>query len=86
MHHRYPPPPRPHDIRPPPLPPTVWDTRAERVKQAFLHAYRGYSKFAAGHDELLPLSNGFTDKSVDFNSVCIRSTHASLASTDGVLH
>ena len=34
----------------------VWEERAAQVKQAFLHAYRGYLQYANGHDELRPLS------------------------------
>lgn len=59
---RYPPPPRPHNKIPPPLPSTVWGARSEQVRLAFLHAYRGYNEYAASHDELLPLSQGWTDK------------------------
>ncbi|TDL21105.1 seven-hairpin glycosidase [Rickenella mellea] len=33
-----------------------WDTKAERVKQAFRHAYHAYEKFASPADELLPLT------------------------------
>jgi hypothetical protein len=40
----------------------VWDQRAEQVKRAFLHAYHGYEQYAAPHDELTPLSSGFSDK------------------------
>ncbi|KAJ7066169.1 glycoside hydrolase family 47 protein [Mycena amicta] len=39
----------------------VWDQRAEQVKAAFVHAYNGYEQFAAPHDELKPLTNGFSD-------------------------
>ncbi|KAF7330402.1 alpha-1,2-Mannosidase [Mycena venus] len=42
-------------------PPKVWNQRAEHVKTAFLHAYRGYEQIAAPHDELTPLSSGFSD-------------------------
>ena len=35
----------------------VWDARAAQVKQAYLHAYEGYLKYAEGYDELRPLSN-----------------------------
>ena len=34
----------------------VWDARAAQVKQAYLHAYEGYLKYAEGYDELRPLS------------------------------
>jgi len=33
-----------------------WAPRAEEVRQAFLHAWRGYRKYAWGRDELQPLS------------------------------
>ena len=32
-----------------------WPQRAEEVKQAFLHAYHGWEKYAAPQDDLLPL-------------------------------
>lgn len=35
--------------------------RATMVKDAFKHAWRGYSSFAYGHDELQPITNGTTD-------------------------
>lgn len=35
--------------------------RAEMVKNAFKHAWKGYSEFAFGHDELEPMTNGTTD-------------------------
>lgn len=35
--------------------------RAEAIKDAFRHAYNGYSKYAYGHDELLSSTNGFSD-------------------------
>lgn len=41
---------------------TVWDQRAEQVKRAFAHAYHGYEKYAAPHDELSPLTYGFSDQ------------------------
>ena len=39
-----------------------WPARAARVKQSFIHAYRGYEQYASPMDELLPLSNGSIDK------------------------
>jgi len=39
----------------------VWTQRAHAVKDAFLHAYRGYEKHAFPHDELKPVSNGSID-------------------------
>ncbi|EKM50182.1 glycoside hydrolase family 47 protein [Phanerochaete carnosa HHB-10118-sp] len=42
---------------PPPLAHTVWNSRAEQVKEAFVHAYRGYQQHAASSDELLPITN-----------------------------
>ncbi|EGO22314.1 glycoside hydrolase family 47 protein [Serpula lacrymans var. lacrymans S7.9] len=44
-----------------PWPPTLWSTRAEEVRDAFLHAYSGYQEFAVPHDELLPVSGGNVD-------------------------
>jgi mannosyl-oligosaccharide alpha-1,2-mannosidase len=37
------------------------DSRAEMVKDAFMHAWGGYSSYAYGHDELQPITNGTTD-------------------------
>ena len=34
---------------------------AARVREAFLHAWRGYEQYAWGHDQLLPLSRGGRD-------------------------
>ncbi|KAH7914600.1 glycoside hydrolase family 47 protein [Hygrophoropsis aurantiaca] len=47
-------------IPPKPVSPpgTLWSQRATEVRDAFLHAYDGYKKHAAGHDELLPVSGG----------------------------
>ncbi|KAH8832926.1 glycoside hydrolase family 47 protein [Flagelloscypha sp. PMI_526] len=42
-------------------PPHVWKDRADKVRQAFIHAYRGYEYNAFGHDELRPLSNKAKD-------------------------
>lgn len=40
----------------------VWNERANKVKGAFMHAYRGYMQHAAGWDELLPVSKGKVNK------------------------
>jgi mannosidase alpha-like ER degradation enhancer 2 len=45
---------------------TLWtDARkaemAANVRGEFLHAWQGYRQYAWGHDELLPLTNGFRD-------------------------
>ncbi|KAJ6620664.1 glycoside hydrolase family 47 protein [Mycena sp. CBHHK59/15] len=48
-------------ILPTNTPKKVWDQRAEQVKRAFIHAYRGYEQYAAPHDELTPISSGFSD-------------------------
>ncbi|KAJ2955701.1 hypothetical protein NQZ79_g8329 [Umbelopsis isabellina] len=37
------------------------DPRAAAVKEAFLHAWNGYSKYAWGHDELLSVTNEPSD-------------------------
>ena len=39
-----------------------WDARANAVKQAFVHAYRGYETHAFPEDELLPLTNSSETK------------------------
>ena len=35
--------------------------RADAVKEAFTHAWDGYYKYAFPHDELHPVTNGFSD-------------------------
>lgn len=37
------------------------DPRAKAVKSAFRHAWKGYSAYAFGHDELLSNSNHYSD-------------------------
>ena len=37
------------------------EPEAVAVKEAFLHAWRGYERHAWGHDQLLPLSGGYRD-------------------------
>ncbi|CAO3700030.1 unnamed protein product [Rhizopus stolonifer] len=37
------------------------DTRAQSVRNAFKHAWDGYSNYAYGHDELAPISNKISD-------------------------
>jgi hypothetical protein len=34
---------------------------AEQVRQEFLHAWEGYTRYASGHDELAPLSKSYRD-------------------------
>lgn len=46
-------------------PPDVWDDRALQVKRAFQHAYHGYERYAAPHDELKPLSNNVKNSCAD---------------------
>ena len=64
----FPPPSRPPPgFRPPPFDGSQvgseeWAARADKVKEAFLHAYHGYEKFASPSDELLPISNGSINK------------------------
>ncbi|KAF9026548.1 glycoside hydrolase family 47 protein [Hymenopellis radicata] len=43
------------------VPSHVWAERAELVKNAFRHGYHAYEKYAAPHDEILPLSAGYKD-------------------------
>ncbi|XP_057738009.1 mannosyl-oligosaccharide 1,2-alpha-mannosidase MNS3 [Arachis stenosperma] len=40
---------------------SMWITRKQKVKDAFIHAWSGYKKYAMGHDELMPLSHHGTD-------------------------
>lgn len=35
--------------------------KADAVKEAFQHAWKGYMKYAYPHDELHPVSNGYGD-------------------------
>ncbi|KAK7032614.1 hypothetical protein VNI00_012877 [Paramarasmius palmivorus] len=42
------------------VPPTAYGNR-DAVKQIFVDSYTAYKKFAFGHDDLLPLSKGFSD-------------------------
>lgn len=55
------PPPAPHHPFPP-GPPTVWSTRADRVRDAFVHAYSGYHQHAYPYDELLPVEGSKVNK------------------------
>lgn len=38
-----------------------WISRQAKVKEAFIHAWTGYRKYAMGHDELMPLSQRGVD-------------------------
>ncbi|KAF5204870.1 Mannosyl-oligosaccharide 1,2-alpha-mannosidase MNS3 [Thalictrum thalictroides] len=38
-----------------------WQARQDKVKEAFIHAWSGYTKYAMGYDELMPLSQRGTD-------------------------
>jgi hypothetical protein len=71
------PPFHPPPVDPPPSPPLhigpendtgtshLWTSRAASIKEAFLHAYRGYEKYAPfPADELQPLSNRSVQKCV----------------------
>jgi mannosyl-oligosaccharide alpha-1,2-mannosidase len=40
---------------------TTNNDRAQRIKDSFQFAYNGYKQYAFGHDELLPVSNGYSD-------------------------
>lgn len=42
--------------------PELWTYRAQRVRDAFLHAYDAYEAVAFPHDELKPLTNTWIDK------------------------
>lgn len=62
-------PPIPTRLRPyppprPDAPTSIWSTRADKVREAFLHAYAGYKRYAPDHDELLPLTNKGVNKCV----------------------
>lgn len=38
-----------------------WKARQQKVKEAFLHGWSGYKKYAMGYDELMPLSHRGVD-------------------------
>ena len=40
---------------------SMWITRQQKVKGAFIHAWSGYQKYAMGYDELMPLSQHGVD-------------------------
>jgi hypothetical protein len=44
----------------------LWANRADAVRDAFSHAYNSYARYAAPHDELLPLAKAPVDKCVLF--------------------
>ena len=62
--------------------PELWNERAEQVKQAFVHAYHGYERYASPNDELKPISHGKINKCVGFVGFWMFSNY-SIASTDG---
>ena len=63
-----PPPIHPYPPHRPPVadptlhPPTQPSSRAVAVRDAFLHAYNGYTRYAMGYDELRPVSGGKINK------------------------
>jgi hypothetical protein len=50
--------------------PEEWNIRAEHVKNAFVHSYKGYEQHAWGSDELKPLTNRSRNKCVTRVSLC----------------
>ncbi len=70
----------------PPHPPTLWASRANQVKSAFLHAYHGYQQYAFENDELLPLTNHSVNKCAFCSSSPHHTDASLLASMDGDLH
>lgn len=40
---------------------SIWTTRQQKVKDAFIHAWSGYKRHAMGFDELMPLSQHGVD-------------------------
>lgn len=58
------PPPPGNPMLRPDVPAHVWEERADSVKDMFLFAYHGYEAAAFGFDELLPMANKSTQKSV----------------------
>jgi mannosyl-oligosaccharide alpha-1,2-mannosidase len=56
----------------PPVSAEEWNRRAERVKEAFRHAYHGYEKYAQPKDELRPVTNVGMSGFVCFESNLVR--------------
>ena len=53
--------------------PETWASRAEQVREAFLHAYHGYERYAFPHDELRPISNSSSDRyALSFRNAALR--------------
>jgi mannosyl-oligosaccharide alpha-1,2-mannosidase len=48
-------------LRGPTVRPPAPHVAGERIRAEFLHAWRGYQRFAWGHDEVKPLSGGFSE-------------------------
>jgi hypothetical protein len=44
--------------------PASWPAAADEVRDAFVHAYAAYERFAAPHDELRPVARAHVDKCV----------------------
>lgn len=63
----------------------LWNQRAAQVRDAYLHGYNHYLRYAAGHDELLPLSNGWQDKYVLCPTSPVLISIVNIASMDGAL-
>ncbi|XP_073000348.1 mannosyl-oligosaccharide 1,2-alpha-mannosidase MNS3 [Typha latifolia] len=42
-------------------PKSEWNSRQQKVKEAFIHAWSGYRNYAMGYDELMPVSQRGTD-------------------------
>ena len=49
---------------------SINEERAAAVKEAFKFAWDGYHKYAFPHDELHPLSNGFSDSRYRCSAAC----------------
>ncbi|KAF9006005.1 seven-hairpin glycosidase [Cyathus striatus] len=50
--------PRPYHPSRPIGPHTKWSERADAVRNSFIHAWENYQTYAAGYDEVLPVSGG----------------------------
>lgn len=66
-------------VQPPHRQDQNWSARADKVKQAFVHAYDGYRQYALPDDELRPLSGTGINKQVI-------SSQIRLLDVDGILN
>ncbi|KAG6869228.1 hypothetical protein C0993_009092 [Termitomyces sp. T159_Od127] len=71
-------------MTPPPYrPDPKWSDRAEKVKQAFVHAYDGYRQYALPDDELRPLSGTSINKQVTSSQIRLLDVDGNSKSLNG---